>query len=280
MLLQTRSVLVGDLLSFQDIFFNIFQLNHPKCCLHFIHFGVDARGHYRCFICNAKVFQIIYSCLELFIVGDEGDLGEVSLDGFLLRQQRLLNVSFEGITTDPVTGLLYVAIEGEDEILSIDPASFGVVDRYALEQHWGNRKVFTKNKHGLEGITLVQDPVSGNSSLWITNQVLSHDNPEDVSGVFQYTLSDTAASPLLTLKSVIESETLDLAGIFYHPPNNRLYVVSDKEDLMLEMDLSGKVFASYELPGKTQEGITRDDEGFFYIAQDNGGVLKLRLVQP
>ena len=80
--------------------------------------------------------------------------------------------------------------------------------------------------------------------------------------------------------SVIESNTLDLAGIFYSQPNNRLYVVSDKENLLLEMDQSGNVFATYGLPGKTQEGITRDHQGFFYIAQDAGGVLKLRFNQP
>ena len=216
----------------------------------------------------------------LFIVGDEGDVGEVSLAGVLLRQQRISNANFEGITVDPATGLLYIAIEGEDEILKIDSETFEVADRYSLEQHFSGRKVLTKNNNGLEGITLVQDPGSGNSSLWITNQVFDHDNPEDISGVFQYILSDTAVAPLLTLNAVLESKTVDLAGIFYDPANNRLYVVSDRENLLLEMDRSGNVHATYVLPGKTQEGITRDHEGFFYIAQDAGGILKLRFIKP
>lgn len=217
----------------------------------------------------------------LFVVGDEGDIGEISLDGSLQRQTRLTNASLEGITIDPTANLLYIAVEGADEILQVDPVSFEIMNRYALEQFLGDRKVLTKNKHGLEGVAFIGNPTIGISSLWITNQVLDHKNPQDISGVFAYalpeeTLNDNAP---LKLQSIIESKTVDLAGIFYHEASSHLFVVSDNENKMIEMDTDGNTIATFSLPGSTQEGITRDHEGFFYIAQDSGGILKLLQAQ-
>ncbi len=217
----------------------------------------------------------------LIVVGDEGDIGEISLNGSLQRQTRLINASLEGITLDPTANLLYLAVEGVDEILQVDPVTFEIQNRYALEQFLGDRKVFTKNKHGLEGVTFIVNRTSGISSLWVTNQVLDHNNPQDISGIFVYELPEETAieNPPLKLHSIIESQTVDLAGIFYHEASNHLFIVSDKENKLIEMDTSGKTIATFSLPGTTQEGITRDHEGFFYIAQDSGGILKLKQVQ-
>ena len=51
----------------------------------------------------------------LFVVGDEGDISEIHTDGTLVKQKRIRHADFEGIACDPSTGLLYIAIEGEEK---------------------------------------------------------------------------------------------------------------------------------------------------------------------
>ncbi|UCC85979.1 MAG: SdiA-regulated domain-containing protein, partial [Anaerolineales bacterium] len=65
----------------------------------------------------------------------------------------------------------------------------------------------------------------------------------------------------------------DLSGIQYAPSSHRLLIVSDGNNLLLEVDLTGQVLEIYPLPGKKQEGITIDGDGFLYIAQDDDTAL-------
>ena len=62
---------------------------------------------------------------SLFVVGDEGDLCEIRPDGTpIVKSKRIRNADFEGITCDPSTGLLYVAVERERKILELNPGRF------------------------------------------------------------------------------------------------------------------------------------------------------------
>ncbi len=38
-----------------------------------------------------------------------------------VKQKRICDADFEGITCDPATGLLYIAVEGEEKIIEMDP---------------------------------------------------------------------------------------------------------------------------------------------------------------
>ena len=49
----------------------------------------------------------------LFVVGDEGHIGEMKRGGKYVKKKHLRHADFEGITVHPATGLLYVAVEGE-----------------------------------------------------------------------------------------------------------------------------------------------------------------------
>jgi uncharacterized protein YjiK len=54
-----------------------------------------------------------------------------------------------------------------------------------------------------------------------------------------------------------------------------LLIISDDNDLLLEVGLSGQISHVHSLPGMQQEGIAVDKEGFLYIAQDSEeGLLK------
>ncbi|MDY7030114.1 MAG: hypothetical protein SVR04_17645, partial [Spirochaetota bacterium] len=50
--------------------------------------------------------------------------------------------------------------------------------------------------------------------------------------------------------------------------------LSDAENVIFEMERDGGVLGARPLPGRDQEGITVDDDGNLYIAQDSGEIIK------
>jgi uncharacterized protein YjiK len=77
---------------------------------------------------------------------------------------------------------------------------------------------------------------------------------------------------VLPLKGKID----DPAAMYYDDKTELLNVVSDADNILVEITLEGKLVNEYAFLGNDQEGLTRDDEGYLYIAQDVGGILKVR----
>lgn len=212
----------------------------------------------------------------LFAVGDEGDVGEFSLDGTLLRQVHLMNASFEGIALDPAQDRLYVAIEGDDDILEIEVDALVALRTFSVKRKFEGQTVIKKNRNGFEGLAFVTDPTHSNGgALYVSNQVLNHDDAEDLSAVFE--LDHTTDPREATIRRVLRQETLDLAGLVFDAQSGHLWAISDQGDQLLHLTLDGQVVATYRLPGTTQEGIALGPDGTIYIAQDTGGLLHLRL---
>jgi uncharacterized protein YjiK len=69
----------------------------------------------------------------------------------------------------------------------------------------------------------------------------------------------------------------DLSDMHYDAARGRLYVVSDCNNLLFVATPDGRVIVKYtDLPPADREGIAFDDAGNTYIAQDSGGVLKIK----
>lgn len=217
----------------------------------------------------------------LFVVGDEGDLGEFSLDGTLIRQTWVRSADFEGITCNPATGLLYVAVEGDEQILEIDPADFSVLREFSISRAWDGAMLLAPGGDGIEAITFVPDstcPEGG--TFYLTNQNLDPHARDDPSIVFEVavpliTHQASAAAPAQILR-YFALGVGDLAGLHYDHSTNHLLVISDDQDRLLEVTQTGEIVQASSLPGKDQEGITLDNAGILYIAQDSGGILKIQ----
>ena len=63
----------------------------------------------------------------------------------------------------------------------------------------------------------------------------------------------------------------------YDAATDRFWAVSDGPNLLSEIDRDGHVLRVRAFPGDNQEGLAVDGDGFLYIAQDSGGIIKLRL---
>ena len=216
----------------------------------------------------------------LFTVSDDGHVGEYRTDGTLVQRRHLLFEDFEGITCHSQTGLLYIAIEGRDNVLEVDPDGLVIRREYDLDRVFKGRKLYQLGGDGIEGIAFVPDPAHPEGGTFFVLNRSSH--PKDLDDpplVLEFELpvsstsNDELEAPILSYTLL---QVTDLSGLHYHAPTNRFYAVSDDNKLLLELSRTGEILNVHELPAEDPEGIAMDDAGILYIAQDSEGIVKFR----
>ena len=106
-----------------------------------------------------------------------------------------------------------------------------------------------------------------NGSFYLVNQS-NELGGADPSIVFEVEIKHAAGETQARIIRYFSVGVTDLSGIHYVPSRRCLLIISDASNLLLEVSLTGQVLKTYPLPGKKQEGITTDRDGFLYIAQD------------
>lgn len=207
---------------------------------------------------------------SLFIVGDEGDIGEVTLDGQLLRQAHL-GGDLEGVTVDPSTGHLYVAREGHEVIFEVRADDFRLLRRFTIDRSFqGDPNYLKRGGDGIEGITFVPDagdPEGG--KLWAVNQ---YDPPVLIRlGVAIRTSTEKFQSA--RVEQAVPVDSAPLSGVTWNAASREFFIVSALWRKAVVVDASGKTLRSVRIPGFMPEGMTRLPDGRFVIAQDSGGLL-------
>ena len=207
----------------------------------------------------------------LFVVGDEGDICELRTDGTLVNRAHIRKTDLEGITSNPVTGSLYALDELSTSILEIHPDSLEVLQRYQIDLLPGQHKHEEENR-GFEAITFLPDPGEQlNSRLFIANQGRSD---RASAAVHKLTVPLPDSGNVAKTLQTFEQQITDLSGLHYDNSSGLLLVISDAHNTLLLMTTEGDIHTSYTLPGENQEGITLDDEGHLYIAEDSGNIIK------
>jgi uncharacterized protein YjiK len=213
----------------------------------------------------------------LFVVSDEGEIAEIETDGSPVFRHKIPG-DLEGVTVNPQTGLLYVIIEGEDIILEFDPNKKEVTRRFPLDRAYDGDPNFIKKKeegydNGIESIEFIEDgthPEGG--TFFIGNQW----DPPCVMEVHVPLNSSQEKEAKAKILRVLPLVMDDPAAMYYDFQTGLLNVVSDADNILVEITLDGKIIREYAFLGDSQEGITRDNEGYLYIAQDLGGILKVK----
>ena len=217
----------------------------------------------------------------LFVVGDSGDICEIQTDGTLVKEKRYQPpADFEGITCDASTGLLYIAIEGAEKIIEIDPEDFRELRSFDIDRVFQGKTVLKAGGHGIEGIAFVPDANHPEGGIfYVTNQAFDLDSEDDLSAIFEVEVPlKSGAVGDLTAKIIryFTPGVTDLSGLHYDSVNDRLYVISDGNNAFFEITRAGEILKSYAFPGNDKEGITIDEEDFLYIPQDSGGIIKIK----
>lgn len=215
----------------------------------------------------------------LFTVSDDGHIGEFRTDGTLVQRRHLLFEDFEGITAHSQTGLLYLAIEGRDNVLEVDPEGLVIRREYDLQRVFEGRKLFQLGGEGIEAIAFVPDPAHPEGGTFFVLNRSRH--PKDLDDPplvleFELPLSSTSNGELEgQIRSYARLQVTELSGLHYDADADRLYAVSDDHKLLLELTRGGKIVNVHDLPAEDPEGIAMDGD-FLYIAQDSEGIVKFR----
>ena len=165
----------------------------------------------------------------LWAVGDEGYLYKVSFSGSC---EKVLEYSadMEGVTIDPATGDLYLAIEGEQVVSRIAAPGYDSYEvlfpiQEAIDDDYGN--------NGLEGISWYKDNTlfvgsQENANLWTC----------------------TTAGKILSKVSLkdVTKDIKEVAGICYDPDTDYLWISDSKAKKIFIFTPDGKeLIASYNV---------------------------------
>ena len=199
----------------------------------------------------------------IFVVGDEGDIAELSLDGRVLAS-RHIGGDLEGVACDAASGSLYAVREGDDVILEVRASDLRVVRQIGVERAYeGDANYLRSGGDGLEGIAVRPAVGDGKPTFYIVNQ---------------YDPAVLAEVELRGSKAVIRKswklDSAPLSDVFWDDKHNALVVVSALWRSAVMVSGDGKEARPTKLPGFLQEGLARLPDGSFIVAQDVGGLLK------
>lgn len=194
----------------------------------------------------------------LIVANDEGTYYEINRKGKVLRKVNLGNYDLEGVVCEDEQMIFALENKG---ILIVDRET-GEKKKVTLDTMYNGKKLplFDK-KSGVEGIAKI-----GNS-VYLAKQ----SNKKKNSFIAVVKLRPYPSRII----DVIEHHVSDTAGLTYH--DGYLYLVSDKEDLLIKYDLDKKKnVQKIKLEKGAWEGIAFDTKGFVYLADDDGRVLKYK----
>ncbi len=188
----------------------------------------------------------------LFVVGDEGDLYEVSLEGKILSKHHLGDFDLEGVVC------------GDDEVVLAEESGYLiVVDRKSFRLKKlpisGKEFKFSK-KAGIEGLVKID------KDRYVAS---IQSKKKRKSKLLILELKNNRAK----IKKIINHGVIDSAGLEYR--DGKLYIVSDKKDKLYIYDLKDKkVIKKIDLPKFAQEGVAFGEGDSLYFADDDGALFK------
>jgi uncharacterized protein YjiK len=213
----------------------------------------------------------------LFVVSDEGEIAEIGKDGTPVFRMEIPG-DLEGVTVNPETGLLYLVKEGDDIILEFDPEAKKITRAFPLNRTYQGNPDFIEKRtdsfdNGIESIAFVRDEKhSEGGTFYVGNQW----DPPCVMEVHVPLKSSHAEGAEARILRVLPLRLDDPAALYFDSRTGLLNVANDADNILVEITLKGKIIREYAFVGDNQEGIAIDDEGYLYIAQDTGGILKVK----
>jgi uncharacterized protein YjiK len=224
----------------------------------------------------AAVSSIVYHPERgtFFVVGDEGDIGEVSLGGQILNRVVIGEVDFEGITITPSNGLLYVLAEAQLQVFVIQPDTLDVASVFSLAGLLQTSEAIPEGSLSLEGIAFLPDENDRQGGVFYVSQKnAGAGSPAAPAGLIVLEL------PVLhpgdpAVRDFLPVDILGISDLLLEPGGSTLLAVSSRTHSLHRLALDGTALEVFPLPGDKQEGIALAPDGSLYIAQDFGAIIK------
>ncbi len=225
----------------------------------------------------AEASGICYSADNdaLFVVSDKGIVYKLDMQGKILDQHTHKSAAgkkydYEGVACDDANGNVIVAVEGKDNLHTIEQSNLSSLLKNSAGKPTGDivrpadNTLFkdAKGKTGIEGITI------NDGSVYVSNQSLNKYPEQDSSFVF--TVDDSFADAP-NIDRVIDHKQLDIVGLSFH--NSLMYMLSATNHKLIAFDIDEeKVVSTKDLPaGIDAEGVAFDNAGNIYFADDKKG---------
>jgi uncharacterized protein YjiK len=191
----------------------------------------------------------------LMVANDEGSFYEISPKGEILQKQRLGDYDLEGVVCHE--DRVVFAIE-EGGLLVVDRATKRS-KRYKLTK---NGKKFKLNKKaGVEGLAFRE------GKYYLSIQAKKKEDAK----ILIVKLTKKEAK----IEDIISHGIIDSAGLAFREEG--LYIVSDKKDKLYLYDIDKKrILKKFKLKKFAQEGVTFDEKGSIYFADDDGAVERFK----
>lgn len=191
----------------------------------------------------------------LVVANDEGSYYEINPEGAILTHHKLGKYDLEG-----------VVCEAENFIFALEDGAVLVVSRANSRVTElplkGKEMPKINKKSGIEGIAKIGD------EYYLTIQ---SEKEKDA----QFMVVELGKK-YAKVKEVIDHGIIDSAGMEYR--NNKLYIVSDTKDTLYVYDLKNQtILEKIKLSKFAQEGITFDNSGNVFFADDEGAILRYKL---
>lgn len=217
----------------------------------------------------------------LFVVGDNGFVYEIDKNGLELNKKDLRwtkNNDFEGIAYDEQTDLLYIVLEGVDNILVLNRALDYLREINIERKDSEGRNILANEGEGLEGISV------HNGEVYVSNQSFVKLPESDPSVLVKL---DSVFDDKATIEEVIDHGYINISGMTFH--DGILYLVSDTDNLLVKYDIVNDEVIDEQnikniddaLVNISLEGVAFDNNGYIYFAIDDkkeGKILKYKTI--
>jgi uncharacterized protein YjiK len=202
---------------------------------------------------------------RLFLVGDEGTLAELDVQGQVLKTTKIES-QIEDVVVHPPSGDLVMISEKTSDLILYDPVAHQERKRWRLDVTALLGEEAKEKNQGFEGLTFRPEAGRpGGGVFYLTHQRA----PAVIVGI---TLDPASPVRQIGSESVVARWTTpgyeDLTAISYVPAWDRFMVIADSRERILVLRPDGSQEKRFPLPGEQQEGICFDDDGRLWIADD------------
>jgi uncharacterized protein YjiK len=208
----------------------------------------------------------------LFIVGDRGDVAEMTRDGKVLRSANLDGRGFEGVTVGP-NGRVFAIEEKKKtpKIYELDPDTLEIKAEYEVDTKIHGKKVIGNEQNkGTEGLCYVPEQ----NAFYVINQqpprLVKLNVPLDKKD------GKAKAVDVIDLSKAVERQASDVT---YDRASGHFLITESSSGkgagTVYELTQTGERVRKMSLPGERAEGLALDGTGRAFIADDAGGVLRV-----
>jgi uncharacterized protein YjiK len=209
---------------------------------------------------------------HLFVVADDRRLLELDDEGRPVLSLQLDRRARDLVAHAPTGGLLLLDDEGA-ELAWFDARSGLTVTRWRLDVESILGQAPAQGSPGFQGLAFREVPgYPGGGVFYLVHQ-------RGPAMIVTLSLDPSSSGGRLGGSAVagrIQLEGEELTAASYAPALDRLLVVSDATDRGLVLRTDGTVEAEVVLPGRQQEGLAVDGEGGLWLADERGGLLRVR----